>query len=122
MPQIAEFVKGKFGDWRVEGRKCGSCCPKVLDYAVETGWRLEGWKRGRRSQRILLERLTLALDAPEQLALSGDTDALVAVLEQLALALKPSEESKALGGDTEGSVQDAEVVSTEGGEDSSDSA
>ena len=38
----------------------------------------------------VLERLTLALDAPEQLALSGDTDALVAVLEQLTLALKSS--------------------------------
>ena len=69
----------------------------------------------------VLERLTLALDAPEQLALSGDTDALVTVLEQLALALKASGQ-KALGGDTKASVQEAEVVSVEGGGSSSDSS
>ncbi|MYG07305.1 hypothetical protein F4167_11950 [Candidatus Poribacteria bacterium] len=54
-----------------------------------------------------LERLTLALDAPEQLALSGDTDTLVTVLEQLTLALKTSGQ-KALGEGTETSVQDAD--------------
>ena len=63
----------------------------------------------------VLERLTLALDAPEQLAISGDTDTLVAVLEQLTFALKTSREPKALGEGTEASVQDAEVVSTENG-------
>jgi hypothetical protein len=52
----------------------------------------------------VLERLTVALDTPEQLALSGDTDALVSVLEQLALALKDSDKPKALGGDTEESA------------------
>lgn len=55
----------------------------------------------------VLERLTLALDAPEQLALSGDTDTLVTVLEQLTLALKTSGQ-KALGEGTETSVQDAD--------------
>ena len=39
----------------------------------------------------VLERLTLALDTPEQFALGGDTDALVQVLERLTLALKPSD-------------------------------
>ncbi|MYA70802.1 hypothetical protein F4Y19_12070 [Candidatus Poribacteria bacterium] len=62
----------------------------------------------------VLERLTLALDAPEQLALSGDTDTLVSVLEQLTLALKTSGQ-KALGEGPEASVQDAAVVSTENG-------
>ncbi len=57
----------------------------------------------------VLERLTVALDTPDQLALSGDTDALVSVLEQLTLALKTSGQ-KVLG---EESVQDAEVVSAE---------
>lgn len=60
----------------------------------------------------VLERLTVALDTPDQLALSGDTDALVSVLEQLTLALKTSGQ-KVLG---EKSVQDAEVVSAEGGD------
>ena len=62
----------------------------------------------------VLERLTLALDAPEQLALSGDADTLVSVLEQLTLALKTSGQ-KALGEGAEASVQDAAVVSTENG-------
>ena len=53
----------------------------------------------------VLERLTLALDAPEQLALSGDTDALVTVLEQLTLALKTSGGPKALSESPETSVQ-----------------
>jgi len=61
----------------------------------------------------VLERLTLALDAPEQLALSGDTDALVTVLERLTLALKTPSAQKALGEGTEAVVQDAAVVSTE---------
>ena len=69
----------------------------------------------------VLERLTLALDAPDQLALSGDTDAFVSVLEQLALALKTSGQ-KALGDGTEASVGEVEVVSVEGGGDSSESA
>ena len=51
----------------------------------------------------VLERLTLALDAPEQLAISGDMDALVPVLEQLTLALKASGQ-QALGDGTEASV------------------
>ncbi len=38
----------------------------------------------------VLERLTLALDAPDQLALSGDTDTLVAGLERLTHSLKSS--------------------------------
>ncbi|MDE0397430.1 MAG: hypothetical protein OXL96_06465 [Candidatus Poribacteria bacterium] len=62
----------------------------------------------------VLERLTLALDAPEQLALSGDTDTLVTVLEQLTLALKTSGQ-QALGEGAEASVQETEVVSTENG-------
>ena len=62
----------------------------------------------------VLERLTLALDVPERLALSGDADGLVSVLEQLTFALKASGQ-KALGEGTEASVQDAEVVSTENG-------
>ena len=62
----------------------------------------------------VLERLTLALDAPEQLALSGDADALVTVLEQFTLALKTPGQ-KALGEGPEASVQDAAVVSTENG-------
>ena len=36
----------------------------------------------------VLERLTVALDSPEQLVLSGDRDVLVSGLEQLALTLK----------------------------------
>ena len=39
----------------------------------------------------VLERLTLALDAPEQLAHSTNTDVLVGVLERLTLALKSPE-------------------------------
>ena len=70
----------------------------------------------------VLERLTLALDAPEQLALSGDTDTLVRVLEQLTLALKTSGKPKALGAGAEGDVQEVEVVSTESGSSSGDSA
>ena len=61
----------------------------------------------------VLERLTLALDAPEQLALSGDPDALVSVLEQLAVALKASGQKVLVEG-AEASVQDTEVVSVEG--------
>ena len=66
----------------------------------------------------VLERLTVALDTPEQLALSGDTDAVLSVLEQLALALKDPGQ-KVLG---EESVQEAEVVSAEGSENSGDGA
>ena len=36
----------------------------------------------------VLERLTLALDVPEQLAPGTDTDVLVGVLERLTVALK----------------------------------
>lgn len=39
----------------------------------------------------VLERLTLALDTPEQFALGGDTEALVEVLERLTLTLKSSD-------------------------------
>ncbi len=59
----------------------------------------------------VLERLTVALDSPEQLALSGDRDGLVSVLEQLIHALKTTEQ-KALSVE---SVQDADVVSNEDG-------
>ena len=47
----------------------------------------------------VLERLTLALKAPEQEAIGGETTELVGVLEQLTLALK-SPEQKADGGET----------------------
>ena len=70
----------------------------------------------------VLERLTFALDAPEQLALSGDKDVLVAVLEQLALTLKTSGQPKALGEGTEVSGQDEKVVSTESSGSGGDSA
>lgn len=39
----------------------------------------------------VLERLTLALDTPEQFALDGDTEPLLEVLERLTLALKSSD-------------------------------
>ncbi|MCG9133141.1 hypothetical protein J5I95_15800 [Candidatus Poribacteria bacterium] len=39
----------------------------------------------------VLERLTLALDTPEQFALGSDTEPLLEVLERLTLALKPSD-------------------------------
>ena len=39
----------------------------------------------------VLERLTLALDTPEQFALGGDTEVLVQVLERLTLALRSSD-------------------------------
>lgn len=57
----------------------------------------------------VLERLTLALDAPEQLALDGGTDAVVSALEKLVIALKGSGQ-KAIGTSAEVSGQDAEVV------------
>lgn len=55
----------------------------------------------------VLERLTLALDAPDQLALSGDTDALIAGLERLAHALKSSDQ-KAIAGEVEDVPADTE--------------
>ena len=48
----------------------------------------------------VLERLTLALDAPEQLELSGDADALIEGLERLTLTLKSSDH-KAIAGAAE---------------------
>ena len=48
----------------------------------------------------VLERLTLALDTPEQFALTGNTDALVGILERLTVALKSSDH-KAVTGKTE---------------------
>ena len=39
----------------------------------------------------VLERLTLALDTPEQFALGGDTEPLVEILERLTGALKSSD-------------------------------
>ena len=48
----------------------------------------------------VLERLTLALDAPEQFALTGNTEALVGVLERLTVALKSSDH-KVIAGKTE---------------------
>lgn len=69
----------------------------------------------------VLERLTLALDAPEQFAPGGDTDALVSALERLTYALKGSGRPKALGEGSEEVVADAEVVSVESGGDSGES-
>ena len=48
----------------------------------------------------VLERLTLALDTPEQFALDSDTEPLLEVLEQLTLALKSSDR-KAIADKTE---------------------
>ena len=48
----------------------------------------------------VLERLTLALETPEQLSLSTDTNALVGVLERFTLALK-SQKHKAIAGEVE---------------------
>ena len=56
----------------------------------------------------VLERLTLALDTPEQLALAGDTNALVGVLEQLTLALKSSNH-KAISGEVENVPADTDT-------------
>lgn len=58
----------------------------------------------------VLERLTVALDAPEQLSFSGDADVLVSALEQLTHALKTSKQNVL----KTGSVEDVEVVSREG--------
>ena len=55
----------------------------------------------------VLERLTLALDTPEQFALGSDTEAFVEVLEQLTLALKASDR-KAITGKTESVPTDTE--------------
>ena len=53
---------------------------------------------------------------------SGDTEALVSVLEQLTHALKSAGKPKALGEGTEELMEDAEVVSAEDSEDSGESA
>ena len=57
----------------------------------------------------VLERLTLALDTPEQTALGGDTEVLIEVLERLTLALKASKH-KAITDKTE-------TLSTDTGQD-----
>lgn len=44
----------------------------------------------------VLERLKVALDAPEELAIGGDTNAVVSVVEKLVVALKGSGQ-KAIG-------------------------
>ena len=59
----------------------------------------------------VLQRLTLALDTPEQLALSTDTDTLIGVLEQLTLALK-SPEHKAI--DTKAEIMSADTNTNNG--------
>ena len=56
----------------------------------------------------VLERLTLALDAPEQLTHGANTDALVTVLERLTLALK-SPEHKAIAGEVESISTDTNI-------------
>ncbi|MCG9126023.1 hypothetical protein JT359_00340 [Candidatus Poribacteria bacterium] len=61
----------------------------------------------------VLERLTLALDVPEQLALIGDSEAFISVLEQLSSTLKNSTQ-KALTVDSDEDIQDVEVVSKDG--------
>ncbi len=48
----------------------------------------------------VLERLTLALSAPEPLEITGDTDSLIEGLERLTLALKSSDHT-AIAGETE---------------------
>ena len=48
----------------------------------------------------VLERLTLALDAPEQLKLTGETESLIEGLERLTLTLKSSDHT-AIAGETE---------------------
>ncbi|MDE0011463.1 MAG: hypothetical protein OXU36_09965 [Candidatus Poribacteria bacterium] len=53
----------------------------------------------------ILERLTLALDAPNQLARSGDTHTLIEGLERLTFVLKSSGHS-AIGGETENVLAD----------------
>lgn len=56
----------------------------------------------------VLERLTLALDTPEQPALTGDTNVLVGVLEQLTLALKSSDHT-AISGEVENVPADTDT-------------
>ena len=56
----------------------------------------------------VLERLTLALDAPEQLTDGANTDALTTVLERLTLALK-SPEHKAIAGEVESISTDTNI-------------
>ena len=53
----------------------------------------------------VLERLTLALDTPEQFAHVGNTEALVAVMERLTIALK-SANQKAIANQTENVLPD----------------
>lgn len=57
----------------------------------------------------VLERLTVALDTPEQLALSGNKDGLVSALEELTHALKTSDQK---------ALEDVKVVSVNGRDDS----
>lgn len=58
---------------------------------------------------MVLERLTLALEAPGQgIALPGDTDSLIEGLERLVLALKSSDH-KAIGGETESVLADSDT-------------
>lgn len=56
----------------------------------------------------VLERLTLALDTPEQLARNADADALVGVLERLVLALK-SPDRTAIAESSEGVSADSDA-------------
>ena len=52
----------------------------------------QGSPNDSRTQLVaVLERLTLALDTPEQFTLGSDTEAFVEVLERLTLALKSSD-------------------------------
>lgn len=57
----------------------------------------------------VLERLTVALDTPEQLALSGNKDGLVSALEELTHALKTSDQK---------ALEDVKVVSVNGSDNS----
>ena len=63
---------------------------------------------------MVLERLTLALDAPEQLVLDGETDVGVSALEKLVVALKESGQ-KAIGTAAKVSGQESVVVAVETG-------
>ena len=56
----------------------------------------------------VLERLTLALGTPEQLALTGDTDSLIEGLERLTLTLKSSDH-KAIADETESVPADTDT-------------
>ena len=49
----------------------------------------------------ILERFTVALEACQQIASSGDANALVEVMEKFTLAMLPSPQQNAITGETE---------------------